>query len=405
MRGSSGRRSVCADLDEVAVGVTKRRAWQWNRWVARGVHGVMTDSIYPSAHVRSRFRRDAVRTIVATAVLMAAGCAPGQPAPRGTSEAQARPSATPKVEATGPLTTPRPEACGERALPAPAEDDGTARPAVEATLALFDDSPIVAIGEYHGWPAQHVFLEQLVCHPRFPAVVDVVVIEFGNRRLQSVLDRYVGGEVVSVAELASIWRESTQRSGVFENPVYERFLSLVRSVNQRVTPADQIDVLAGDPPIDYATVERFSECSSEDPTCYDYWIMRREESFATVVIEDVLARDRTALLLAGAGHMVRRPAGDDRPPSIPDRIEAVSPGATNVILPHRGIAWADAASEERIRGWPVASLALLDGSWVGNLDACVLEGERDGMSDAPCPDGLGPTLSDIADAYLYVGPS
>ena len=365
----------------------------------------MPDLNASSPRGRSRAVGDAVRAIAVGALATAiAGCAPGQAGPSGTPEAQAPPSVTSLSVASGPLTTPTPAFC-EEGKPAPATDDETPKPAVAATLELFDDTPIVAVGEYHGWRAEHDFLGQLVCDPQFPAVVDTIVIEFGNRRLQSVLDRYVRGDVVSSAELASIWRESTQRSGVFEDPVYERFLSLVRTVNQRLPPADRIEVLAGDPPIGYATVQRFTGCSTEDPQCYDYWIQGREGSYAEVVIEDVLARGRTALLLAGAGHMVRRPGGDERPPSIPERIEAASPGVTSVILPHRSFAWADAASEERIRGWPIASLALLDGSWVGDLDACLLEGERDGASESTCPDGIGTTLSDIADAYLYVGPS
>jgi hypothetical protein len=366
----------------------------------------MTEATLPLRLRRVCPRGDALRAVVVGALALAiAACAPALPRPSPKTEAQVHTSATSSDAEAAPRATPRPVACEETAPSTPAANDDNARPAVAATLELFEDAPIVAIGEYHGWEAEHDFLGQLVCDPQFPMVVDAIVIEFGNRRLQSVLDRYVGGEVVSAAELASMWRESTQRSGVFENPVYERFLGLIRTVNQRLRPADRIEVFAGDPPIDYATVRQFGECSSEDPACYDYWIMGREASFAEVVIEDVLARGRTALLLAGAGHMVRRAGEDERPPSIPDRVEAASPGATRVILPHRSFAWADAASEERVRGWPVASLALLDGSWVGALDACLLEGGPDEASDAPCPDGRGTTIADVADAYLYVGPS
>ena len=85
--------------------------------------------------------------------------------------------------------------------------------AVDGVLDLFDRTPVVAIGERHGWALEHDFLAQLVCDPRFASEVDAVVVEFANSRLQPILDEYVDGGEVSAVELASVWRESTQRSG------------------------------------------------------------------------------------------------------------------------------------------------------------------------------------------------
>lgn len=342
------------------------------------------------------------------ALIVLSGCEGRQPAPQspaaGSSAAPQAAAPTPTVGRSTPLVTSEPVSC-----PAPSTDPGRSFPpeaaaAAPALLALFDRAPIVAVGEYHGWQAEHDVFADLVCDPRFPAAVDAIVVEFGNSRLQAILDRcVVDGEDVARTELKRVWQESTQRSGVWNSPVYERFFSLVRHVNADLPRERRIRVLAGDPPIDYATVTQFGECSSEDPACYKFWLERRDESFADVVKNEVLAKDGSALLIAGAGHMIRR-IGDDRPPSIPDLIAQVAPGSTLVVVPHAGFGIAGSDAQARIETWPVPSLARLRGTWLEELDACLIDGGGPASGDPPCLDGHGPTLADVADAYLYLGP-
>ena len=279
--------------------------------------------------------------------------------------------------------------------------DPIASPAVDGVLAMYADVSIVAIGERHGWDLQHDFFAQLVCDPGFAHTVDDVVVEFGNSRLQPILDAYVNGEEVTVSELASVWRESTQRSGVWEHPAYARFFGLIRAVNAGLPDDERIRVLAGDPPIDYSTVTNFTAfCSDRSPTCYEYWIQRRDENFTEVVANEVVAKGRTALLIAGSGHFKRRndPEG---PPSIAQMLEGDYAAPTLVVVPHLGFGLADPDSEARFAGWPTPGIARLDGTWLGRLDACLLEADLGSQPTAPCASEQ--TIGDAADAYLYLG--
>jgi hypothetical protein len=153
--------------------------------------------------------------LVAAASLVAA-CSDRR-APLDSVELTSAPSSGPTVET---------DACEEREV---IESDA---PVVDSLLALFADTPIVAFGERHGSRNEHRVLQALVCDRRFADVVDVIIVEFGNARLQDVIDRYVGGDDIDADELATIWRETTQRSGVWEAPVYRQFFDIVRSVNQ-----------------------------------------------------------------------------------------------------------------------------------------------------------------------------
>jgi Haem-binding uptake, Tiki superfamily, ChaN len=274
------------------------------------------------------------------------------------------------------------------------EPDPGLEPAVHSLLGLFDSTRVVAFGEHHGSPAEHRVLKALVCDPRFVDTVDTVVVEFGNQRLQETLDRYVVGEDVTDAELAEVWRESTQRSGGWDAPVYRELYAAVRAVNQGRDAGEQVQVLAGDPPIDWSTITSTSNCSSSDDTCLDYWLQRREPTFAGIVVDQVLDHDRTALLIAGAGHMTRRPANDGPPPSIPQLIEAEHPGTVTVVLPHDRFLGDDPAALDVLATSPAPALLPLDDGPLGSASACLLDDE------GSCSEH---TLANLADAYLYLG--
>ena len=246
-----------------------------------------------------------------------------------------RPSMTPATSPTRPPVTPEPVACPVPSAPGePAAADEVGSPAVPALLERFDRFPVVAIGERHGWQAEHDVLAALVCDPAFPSSVDAIVVEFGNRRLQPTLDRYVSGEDVTADELAAVWRESTQRSGVWEHPAYRRFFGLIRSVNAGLAPEDGLRVLAGDPPVPEGTVLKAGDCDEQDPACADHWLQDRDSSMAEVVGE-ALDRGQRVLLIAGAGHVARR-LEPEVPPSVPQLVEATHPRSVFVVVPGYG---------------------------------------------------------------------
>jgi hypothetical protein len=343
--------------------------------------------------------------------IAASGC--GSPfAPAPTLEgahlvtASPAPSASPiaPTPLATPVATPDPVVCPVPPEPAsPSSSDPIAADAVDGILAMYADTSVVAIGEYHGWRLEHEFLASLVCDPRFVETVDDIVVEFGNARLQPILDAYVAGEAVGLADLASVWRESTQRSGVWDSPVYQDFFGLIRTVNADLPADRRIRVLAGDPPIDFALVTRFTGCSDVDPACLDHWLQGRDAHFADVVAREVLAKGRTALLIAGVGHVMRR-IDVEQPLSIPEFLEDDHGAASTIVIPHVGFGAADARSEARFEGWPVPGLARLAGTWLGGLDACLLEADVGAPRATPCDGEAGAgTIADAADAYLYLG--
>ena len=96
-----------------------------------------------------------------------------------------------------------------------AAQDTTPRPGVpvepvSAILDAFDHHDVVAVGDPPGNEQAHAFRLALIRDPRFVAAVDDIVVEWGNALYQDVMDRFVGGDDVSDAELREVWRNTTQ---------------------------------------------------------------------------------------------------------------------------------------------------------------------------------------------------
>ena len=265
-----------------------------------------------------------------------------------------------------------------------------------AVLEEFERRPLVAFLETHGSAEQHLFLRSLVARPDFTA--DAVVVEFGSARYQVTIDRYVRGERVPPPSLAKVWRRTTQTSGVWDDRIYAEFFEAVRAANLLRAPGKRLRVLLGDPPIDWRRI-RTSTCPRRPgPTCLEYWISRRSDHYANVVLRKVLARGGKALLVAGAFHLVRPPPG--RPWNETGIIERRHPGSVFTLKPHDFFGGLDRTElERRVGTWPHPSLALTRGTWLGALRPGVAFGET----------GAHPMLTgrleDRIDGYLVLGPS
>ena len=278
--------------------------------------------------------------------------------------------------------------------------DPVPRDPFAVVFAEFERTPIVAFLETHGSADQHRFLRALVTQPAFGRLVDDVVVEFGNARYQVTIDRYVRGERVPATSLSRVWMRTTQTSGVWNDPIYREFFRAVRTANLQRPPGERVRVLLGDPPIDWRRIRRAYCPRRPTPNCLDYWIGRRTEHYASVVLGKVLARGRRALLVAGAHHLVRPPA--DRPSNETGMIEQRYPGAVFTVKPHDRFGGPDAEElERRVAAWPSPSLALTRGTWLGALPPAVAFGESPG-STHPIVTGR---LEDRLDAYLVLGPA
>jgi hypothetical protein len=275
---------------------------------------------------------------------------------------------------------------------------------VDAILAAFASFPLVALGETHRVQEEFDFLAALLHHPAFADTVDDVVVEFGNALHQPLVDRFVGGEPVAAADLRPVWRDVVgSLYGLLDAPMYEQFFRTVRAVNRRRAPAERLRVLLGDPPVDWTRAKRTQDVRS--------WVGRRDAHYTEVVTRGILDRGRRALLIAGASHFFRVSEFDPRAGVVVQRLERQHPGATFVVLPHCGFAESPefAALEARLATWPVESLAHLEGTWLGAVDAREVLGadtvaEWGGFLGRDGQPVQRVTLGELVDAYLYLGP-
>ncbi len=276
---------------------------------------------------------------------------------------------------------------------------------VRTLVDAFDHVDVIALGEAHGQFAIDSDLRlALVRHPAFPTKVRSIVVEFASTTEQATLDRYLQGHPVSPAQLAQVWKSTTQAAGgLWDSPAYANFLATVRDLNRQRPPAQQIRVLGGDP----------------GPTD-----TRSRETAALAVLEQhVLARREKALVLYGAAHFYRRlpPAylatlGEDQ--GLARLIEARHPGRTLVVLPLgllprppavRADVPPDFDKVNRAVKTPLRPVLLrLARSPFADLSASEFLGRTLTTCRGPaaCVSGFQTsplTLSQLADACLYVG--
>jgi hypothetical protein len=275
--------------------------------------------------------------------------------------------------------------------------------AVTGILAAFRDHEIVALGDAHGNVQAQRFLKRLVRDPRFARVHPDIVIEFGNARYQSVIDRFVRGEAVPRDSLRQAWRNTTIAN---EIPVDEEFFAVVRAVNASLQPPGKLRVLLGDPPIDWGAVRNRAD--------YDHWFAMRVSYPAALIQTEVLAKQRRALVLYGQLHYQRQnlmanlDMSDWRMQTIVSLLERATPARLFTIwnaddeLP---------AAQADVASWPVPSLAVIRGTPLGALDASAfvptpMRFRFNGSQPLEIPRDQWRALAaeEELDAVLYLGP-
>ena len=261
------------------------------------------------------------------------------------------------------------------AIAAPAEP----RAAIPAIVAAFAAHPVVAIAETHGVHEAGEFYVALVRDPAFQRTVDDIVVEYASRQSQPLLDRYVvAGDSLAPDTLATIWRNTTKVAS-WESPVYARWLAAIREVNRSLPAAHRLRVLAGDTGLDWAKLHTPADWAA---------LGENDDSFARVILDEVLAKKRRALVVLGSNHLARGGRIREGTPNTTTRVLAKVPGAMQVLLLFAGWPGGD-TTERRIarEAWPAPSVVPLAGSWIGAL-----------------PVVRGP-LEEIADGLLFLGAS
>jgi hypothetical protein len=172
-------------------------------------------------------------------------------------------------------------------------------PAIPAILDLFKHYQMVGLGEGpHGNREGHLFRLALVRDPRFPAVVNDILVESGSARYQAEMDRYIAGEAVPRQQLRRAWEDTTNPGTNWDKPMYEEFFTAVRNVNATLPTERKLRVLLGDPPIAWESIRGRADLRR--------WNMQRDAHAAAVLKRESFARGRTVLAIYGDGHFQGR---------------------------------------------------------------------------------------------------
>jgi hypothetical protein len=264
-------------------------------------------------------------------------------------------------------------------------NDPRPQDATTAILAAFDRYDVVGMNAGHNNQKQDDFNLSIIRNPELPSKVNDIVVECGNSRYQTILDRYIAGDSVSFEDARHAWRDTTVGMCSLSS-FYAELFPLVRRINQGIPPQKRLRILLGEPPFDW----------SASPT--DHPRLDRNARLASVMLTEVLAKKHKALILCGVGHLYH---GEGTAVSIYDQ---KYPGRTLVVETHNGFAaFIDLDRghqlEARMRTWPIPSLIPIKDSWLADLDLPYFLW--------PFPKGLwgaGKSISTLADAYLYLGP-
>ncbi len=261
----------------------------------------------------------------------------------------------------------------------------SARDGFAGVLEAFQTANIVALPDRHQDSKSSKFRIDLVTRPAFGAAVNDIVIEWGNRLYQNTLDLYIAGEEVSEVDLQKIWRNTVVVNGTWDSPLYREFLSAVRNANKHLPTSRRTRVLAGDPPIDWAHVER-----------KDQWMefaTRRDESVLTVLEQEVLAKRHRALLIMGSGHLLRGVTKEG--PGVIDLFErAHAPDRIFVIGISPSIA-------RQLDAYPQESFFFTKGTWLEDLSAARGKLIYDGLLILPHGNRVPAAASTYADREYF----
>jgi hypothetical protein len=279
--------------------------------------------------------------------------------------------------------------------------------AVTGVLAAFQTHDIVALPDAHGNAESHAFRLALIRDPRLAATIDDVIIELGNARYQDIADRYVRGEAVRPEDLRRVWQDTTVTTAGNNYAMVAELLETVRTVNALHRGTRSLRVLLGDPPIEWERVQTRAD--------HQRYLALRDSYPAALVITEVIAKHRKALLIYGSLHFQRRNIQTNysmeawQAQTIVSLVEAASPARVYTI-------W-DAGVEtlgEAARSWPWPRLATVDGTTLGSADFAgfvpsVMAGQRSSILEGKSvPVAVVAfrrlSVEEQLDAVLYLGP-
>jgi hypothetical protein len=243
---------------------------------------------------------------------------------------------------------------------------------IGAILDRFQSHNVVALGEVHGDLNSLKLRLALIRDPRFPSLVNDIVVEVGNARYQDAIDRYVRGEDVPAATIREACRNTTNHNMGPDYPSFEEIFHAVRVLNQALPADRRIRILLGDPPFDWSRVQ----------TVHDLYRDDRDKFVADLVIRESLAKKRRVLIVYGQMHYLRGSSV-----SIVSRLEAAGHKVFSIATMGPGAV----LGQSDVSSWPRPSLALVRGTQVGAAEVPLFQPLRfEQRFDAVLVDALNP---------------
>ncbi|PAJ75449.1 hypothetical protein CJF42_04740 [Pseudoalteromonas sp. NBT06-2] len=203
-----------------------------------------------------------------------------------------------------------------------------AKQADKAILNAFENHDLVAVGDYHWNEAFLVYLTDLVRSDSFSEKVQHIIVEFGNAKHQSVLNRYLLGEDVSNSEVELIWRDSLYFTAWMPE-VYKNFFAQIRLKNIMLPEHKKIKVTLAETSFDW-----YSDTVSQQ---WQQAAKTKVNGFYSVA-EQAIKSGNKSLMIFGAFHLLRVPEPelnqfDDSLLPFAARLEKHYPDRTYLVWP------------------------------------------------------------------------
>ena len=283
---------------------------------------------------------------------------------------------------------------------------------VDGILAAFRTHQVVTLGEGgHNSEQGHAVRLSLIRDPRFPKVVNDIVVEFGNSRYQKVMDRYVRGEDVPYATLRQVWQNTREAHEIWDAPIYEEFFRAVREVNAKLPKKRKLRVLLGDVPIDWDQIKTQEDLRK---------VVRSDTVPAGIIEREVIAKGRRALVLYGDMHSVRRnsywmmedaAAAEERFARPVDTIVALLERSGRKVFTIRASVTDMTTLQPDVASWTPPKLAMLAGTPLGQAsflffypDDVYIRRPDNTWERVKADPKRSPLMQDQFDAILYIGP-
>lgn len=166
---------------------------------------------------------------------------------------------------------------------------------VEGVQQAYKHHQVVAIGDYHWNNKVMLNINQLIQTPNFLSEVKQLVVEFGNARYQSELDRYLSGQTQDDSIL-KLLRRNALFFTAWMPEVYADFFRIVRAYNMRVDKDQKVKVWLAESPVYWEDIQSQAQ--------WQALADNKTTGFYQTVQQAIYTQDKV-LMVFGAFHLLK----------------------------------------------------------------------------------------------------